>query len=121
MAGLLEYNQQFVDPSRFGDLAVYARDDSGKMCGGLIGQKKGIWLYIKYLWVRDNCRGDGLGRQLMQKAEREAMQKGCRHALVNTASFQAKPFYLKNGYALKMTLDDHPEQGMQCYWLTKDL
>lgn len=119
--GLRAYNLQYIDPERFGDLAVYARDESGKMTGGLIAHVKGEWLCIEYLWVSDRCRKSGLGSQLMQSAEREAQQRGCSNALVDTFSFQARPFYQKNGYGLQMTLDDFPQKGMQRYWLTKAL
>lgn len=71
------YNSQFIDFSRVGsDLAVYARDDSGNMRGGLIGNRQGEWLNIKYLWVSDELRGSGLGSQLMHAAEEEAPEAG---------------------------------------------
>lgn len=116
------YNSQFIDFSRVGsDLAVYARDDSGNMRGGLIGNRQGEWLNIKYLWVSDELRGSGLGSQLMQAAEAEARKQGCRHALVDTFSFQARPFYEKQGYKLEMTLKDFPYPGIQRHYLSKAL
>ena len=116
------YNSQFIDFSRVGsDLAVYARDDSGNMRGGLIGNRQGEWLNIKYLWVSDELRGSGLGSQLMQAAEAEARKQGCRHALVDTFSFQARPFYEKQGYKLEMTLNDFLYPGIQRHYLSKAL
>ncbi|UYM53725.1 GNAT family N-acetyltransferase [Leclercia adecarboxylata] len=116
------YNSQFIDFSRVGsDLAVYARDDSGNMRGGLIGNRQGEWLNIKYLWVSDELRGSGLGSQLMHAAEEEARKQGCRHALVDTFSFQARPFYEKQGYKLEMTLNDFPYSGIQRHYLSKAL
>lgn len=114
------YNSQFIDFSRVGnDIAVYARDEGGKMRGGLIGNRQGEWLNIKYLWVSDEKRGSGLGRQLMDAAEGEARRQGCRHALVDTFSFQARPFYEKQGYKLEMTLNDFPYPGIQRHYLSK--
>ncbi|MCU6668303.1 GNAT family N-acetyltransferase [Enterobacteriaceae bacterium H4N4] len=122
LQGLRAYNGQFLDFATVGsDIAVYARDDSGKMRGGLIGRRVGEWLDIKYLWVCDDTRGSGLGGQLMRAAEEEARRQGCQQALVDTLSFQARPFYEKQGYQLKMTLDDFPYQGMQRYYLSKAL
>lgn len=122
LQGLRAYNGQFLDFARVGsDVAVYARDESGKLRGGLIGNRQGEWLNIKYLWVSDETRGSGLGGQLMHAAEEEARRQGCRHALVDTFSFQARPFYEKQGYRLKMTLDDFPYQGMQRHYLSKAL
>ncbi len=71
--------------------------------------------------MHEDRRGSGLGRELMQRAAKEALAIGCRHALVDTFSFQALPFYQKLGYALKMTLPDFPQPGMQRHYLTRDL
>ena len=93
LTGLRAYNAQFLDlPSFACDIGVYMRDDNGVMLGGLIGVRKGDWLNIDYLWVSDSVRGTGVGSQLIKTAEEEARRKGCRHALVDTVSFQARPF-----------------------------
>ena len=102
--GLRAYNGQFLDMATFsGDIGVYVRDDKGVMLGGLIGVRKGDWLNIDYLWVSETVRGSGVGSQLIKTAEEEARRKGCKHALVDTASFQARPFYEKQGYQLQMS------------------
>ncbi|WP_285129184.1 GNAT family N-acetyltransferase [Leclercia adecarboxylata] len=122
LQGLRVYNSQFISFSRVAsDIAVYARDEGGKMRGGLIGNRQGVWLNIKYLWVSEEIRGSGLGGQLMQAAEEEAKRQGCQHALVDTFSFQARPFYEKQGYELTMTLDDFPYPGIQRHYLSKAL
>lgn len=122
LQGLRVYNSQFISFSRVAsDIAVYARDESGKLRGGLIGNRQGEWLNIKYLWVSDEIRGNGLGGQLMRAAEDEARKQGCKHALVDTFSFQARPFYEKQGYEVTMTLDDFPYAGIQRHYLSKAL
>lgn len=120
-AGLRRYNQQFVNLSEWSHLAVYFRDDSGVMQGGVIARQEGEWLNIHYLWVHESQRGNGLGRELMLRAMQEALALGCRHALVDTFSFQALPFYQRLGFAEQMTLADFPHKGMQRHYLTKDL
>ncbi|WP_052285021.1 GNAT family N-acetyltransferase [Kluyvera genomosp. 1] len=119
--GLRAYNRQFVDTRDWGDVCVYLRDEQGVMQGGLIGQRKGLWLSIDYLWVSDSARGSGVGSQLIKTAEQTARQKGCQFALVDTISFQALPFYQKQGYVLKTTLDDFPLEGMARHYLTRKL
>ena len=91
------------------------------MLGGLIGVRKGDWLNIDYLWVSETVRGSGVGSKLIKTAEEEARRKGCKHALVDTASFQARPFYEKQGYRLQMSLQDYPYEGMQRHYLAKAL
>ncbi len=122
LTGLRAYNAKFLDLANFsGDVGVYVRDEQGKMLGGLIGVCKGDWLNIDFLWVSDSVRGTGVGSRIISAAEEEARRKGCRHALVDTASFQARPFYEKQGYRLQMSLQDYPYQGMQRHYLTKAL
>ncbi|ADO46331.1 GNAT family N-acetyltransferase [[Enterobacter] lignolyticus] len=121
LEGLRAYNRQFIDTSGWGNLAVYARDGQGKMTGGLIADRKGDWLCISYLWVSTQARGKGLGSQLIRAAEENARTYGCRHALVDTISFQARPFYEKYGFTLKTTLDDFPQEGMQRHYLIKSI
>jgi GNAT superfamily N-acetyltransferase len=91
------------------------------MTGGLIGTCKSEWLSISYLWVSEAMRGSGLGTELIRAAEREAVKQGCQQSLVDTFSFQALPFYQKQGYVLQMTLNDFPEKGIQRHYLTKTL
>lgn len=118
--GLIAYNLQFIDPTLFDDLAVFANAPSGEKLAGLTGSTIGNWLNIQYLWVSENQRHSGLGSRLLNAAEQEARARGCLHALVDTYSFQARPFYERHGYQLLMTLERYP-QDHQKYYLTKAL
>ncbi|HHD7736929.1 TPA: GNAT family N-acetyltransferase [Providencia rettgeri] len=119
LAGLRSFNTQFLNADRFGSLGIYFKNDDGVMLGGLLASIKANWLRIDYLWVSEIVRNDGLGRELMYTAEREAIKLGCIHSLVDTFSFQALPFYEKLGYVKQMSLPDFPETGMQRHYLTK--
>ncbi|MDY4316839.1 GNAT family N-acetyltransferase [Pectobacterium actinidiae] len=118
-AGLRSYNAQFINPASFGSIGIFHRNSAGIMTGGLIATRKGLWLCIDYLWVGEESRGLKLGSALVKEAEQEAMRLGCRHALVDTFSFQALPFYEKQGYQLQMSLPDFPEEGMLRHYLIK--
>ncbi|EAU0024337.1 GNAT family N-acetyltransferase [Salmonella enterica subsp. enterica] len=119
LTGLRSYNAQFIDFSKNGQLGVYCRNESGEMVGGLIADRKGQWLCIDYLWVSESARSNGLGSKLMNMAEKEGLRKGCVHGLVDTFSFQALPFYEKQGYILQMSLPDFPKVGSQRHYLIK--
>lgn len=119
--GLGGYNAQFIDRSNWGDLSVFMHDDAGQAQAGLIASRKGNWLCIQLLWVSEPLRGQGAGSQLMRAAEQSAREQGCRFALVDTFSFQARPFYQKLGYDLQMTLEDFPGDGQSAYYFKKRL
>lgn len=119
LTGLRAYNFPFLKTSNFGDLAVYWRNEHNEIQGGLIGKIKGEWLCIEFLWMHESLRKGGYGTKLIQAAEQTARERGCLHALVDTLSFQALPFYQKNGYQLQLTLENFPEQGAACHYLSK--
>ncbi len=75
---------------------------------------------MNILWVQEDLCDQGYGRILLLAAEEEAVRRGCRHAHVDTMSFQALPFYLKHGYTIWGELPDMPA-GHTRYFLKKAL
>ncbi len=101
-------------------LAVLLHDPAGMLVGGLIGHSIWQWLSIRLLWVDPGHRGAGHGRRLLAAAEVEGRRRGCRHARLNTFSFQAAGFYEHCGYRQVLALDDFP-QGHQRLFYVKSL
>jgi GNAT superfamily N-acetyltransferase len=99
------------------DLLLESGDE---IAAGLTSDTYWGWWEILHLWVAEDHRGRGLGRRLMQAAEQEARQRGCRHAHLTTFSFQAPGFYARLGFLVAGQLDDFPP-GAVYYWLRKDL
>jgi GNAT superfamily N-acetyltransferase len=97
-------------------LAVFLRDATGAIAGGLTGFTWGKALKIEYLWLRADWRGRGLGTRLVKAAEREAIARGCRSAVVDTHSFQAPDFYPRLGYARCGVAADWPMGHQQHYF-----
>jgi GNAT superfamily N-acetyltransferase len=86
-------------------LAIFVRDDAGQIAAGLTGGTWAGYLEIKSLWVREDRRGQGLGRRLLLAAEQEARARGCTQALLDTHDFQAPDFYIKLGYTIFGTFE----------------
>jgi GNAT superfamily N-acetyltransferase len=87
---------------------VFVRDAKAEIVGGLLGGTYWGWLYVDILWVKDSLRGQGYGRALLAEAEQEAVRRGCRHAHLDTMSFQALEFYQQQGYTVFGELHDLP-------------
>lgn len=118
--GLMEYNKTFTQGTRSVDVACYSRNANGDKTGGIVGQIWGNWLTIKYLWVSEDYRGNGIGNNLLSKLEKYAVSEGCVYSFLDTFSFQARPFYEKNGYECQMTLENIPVATSRHY-MTKRL
>lgn len=101
-------------------LAVFLRDRSGGLVGGLVGMTFWGWLAIDLFWVAEGLRGRGYGSRLLAMAEAEAVRRGCTRALLDTLSFQAPRFYLARGYEVFGELDGFPGEHRRFY-LTKRL
>lgn len=99
---------------------LVASSDDGQLSGGLRGTCYWNTLHIELLWIAEESRRSGLGGQLILRAEAFALEHGCELALVETTSWQARPFYEKNGYELIATLQGRPK-GHASHYLRKSL
>jgi GNAT superfamily N-acetyltransferase len=117
---LYQFNMQFTEEDQHTLLGVFARKETSELIGGLLGETFWGWLHINILWVHENHRRIGVGKQLIARAEAEAVRRGCRHAYVDTLDFQAPNYYTKLGYSVWGTLDDFPP-GHRRIFFKKDL
>jgi len=74
-----------------------------KFVGAIVVQLFWEQLHIKYLFVEENYRGQGIARQLMNYAFEYGRQRGCYFAFVETMSFQAPDFYQKMGFNIEFS------------------
>ena len=114
------YNRSKREEAESKPLNLYVEDEMGNLMAGLVAETFGNWLEIEYLFVKEELRGQGIGSQLLQRAENEAKNRNCRFAFVNTYQFQAPDFYLSHGYKEVFALQDYPYTG-QRYYYQKDL
>ena len=107
-------------PNDFIELAVFERDSQGVLIAGLTAKTYWERLDIDYLWVSSEHRGKGIARELLLKAEEEAIHRGCKYAQLDTFDFQAKEFYEKLGYEIFGKLDGY-KNGHKRFYLNKCL
>ena len=77
-------------------------------------------MYVDDMWVDEKYRRQGLGSNALQAVEKVAENKGCHLIWLGTWDFQAKPYYLKHGYKVFVTMNDCPVGHMD-YELYKRL
>ena len=110
---LAHYNQSVTGPVKTQKLAVSVTNINGNMLGTMYGWMQWGWLYIEMAWVDESVRKQGIGHHLLRLLEDAALEHGIDRAYLNTGSFQALEFYLKNGYSIyaerEITADDGRE------------
>src|SRR5215470_2291045 len=106
--GLEAYNEgQWPQHLPWHPLAIFVRREE-RIVAGLAGETYCGWLFVKYLWVSEELRGRGVGRELMVQAEARARERGCHSVWLDTFSFQARGFYEKLDYQEFGRLDYPP-------------
>ena len=99
---------------------VSARDAQGTLVGGLRGFVFLQWLTVELLFVDEAARHQGVGRKLLTTAEQKASDLGAHSVTLNTFEWQARAFYLKQGYEEVGHIDNYI-QGFQLVYLKKAL
>lgn len=103
-----QFNYRFVgEYGQAQPVWVSAKDDTGGRVGGLRGFVFLQWLNVELLFVDDTARHRGLGGRLLATAEEKARELGARNATLNTFEWQAREFYLKQGYEEFGRIDDY--------------
>lgn len=118
---LVAYNTGKAGPHGYKLVAVLLRDlDTGQTIGGLWGNLSYRWLYIDLLYVPEVLRGNGVGSEIVRRAEAIARASDCVGVRLDTHSFQAPDFYRKLGYEVFGILADNPP-GTRRFFLHKRL
>ena len=99
ISGVREFNAAVLGHADSKPLTVVARDAEDRLIGGVSGRTIYGHYLIEVVWVAESERSAGLGRELMNEAERQARQRGCYGAQVDTLSFQAPRFLREAGFS----------------------
>ncbi|WP_457321784.1 GNAT family N-acetyltransferase [Stenotrophomonas sp. P5_B8] len=120
-AGLLAFNQAASgDALDEQPVNRVIHDAAGQAVAGIAADVCGGWLMVHALWVDQTQRGRGLGQALLADAEQQARALGAHAVTLDTFSWQAEGFYLKQGYAVFGRLQGFPP-GHERLYLRKPL
>ena len=79
-------------------IACLVRDQDRVVAGGT-GRTEYERLFISYLWVSEELRGQGLARRILEALESEAQKRGCKDALIETLDDKVASLYRHLGYS----------------------
>jgi GNAT superfamily N-acetyltransferase len=104
---LTQHNLPVYGPAERQDLVMTLKQD-GKIGAGVCGFYAWSWLYIQLAWVREDLRGQGYGRKLMEAAEQAARQGGSTGIWIDTFDPHAEKFYGCLGFTKFGEIEDFP-------------
>lgn len=119
---MIKYNlKHFPDDlkGRYQEVNVLLRNADGQILGGIVGEICWNWLEIHYLFVDEPFRKSGYGTKLLNEAEKIAIDKQCEFVKLDTLSFQALDFYIKQGYEVYGQIENAGRHTH--YYMKKDI
>lgn len=119
---MIKYNlKHFPDDlkGRYEEVNLLLRNADGQILGGIVGEICWNWLEIHYLFVDEPFRKSGYGTKLLNKAEKIAIDKQCEFVKLDTLSFQALDFYIKQGYEVYGKIENAGRHTH--YYMKKDI
>lgn len=115
-----EFNLKHWEVKERVPIAIELRNEKNDLIAGATARTFGYWLLIDNIWVSEDLRGKNIGSQILNELEAAAINRGCKFALLDTLSFQARPFYEKFGYQVQWTQENYPKDGCK-YFMVKRL
>ena len=114
------FNQEnMIYPLEESHMMFVALDDD-QFVGGVHGTITEDSMYIGWLVVKEEYKGQGIGTNLMQKIEERAKEQNVYSINLGTTGFQAEKFYEKLGYKVFLTKENDP-RGYHSYSMVKKL
>lgn len=105
---------------RIKPFSVFVRDANQSILGGATGVTYYGCLYVDMLWVKESMRGHGLGKKVVEEAEKIGKERGCSFSTLNTMDWEALPFYQKLGYHIEFVREGY-QKASKMYMLKKAL
>jgi GNAT superfamily N-acetyltransferase len=118
--GVRSFNRDRTGVERPRTVAYFLRDEERRIIGGVQGMLWGRSTHVDVLWVDEDYRGQGHGAKLMSAIENYGAEHGHPLMYLETASFQALPFYEGLGYQIFGELSEISE-GHTLFFLKKVL
>jgi ribosomal protein S18 acetylase RimI-like enzyme len=113
---LIAFNEaQVGKPRNKKEFVFSVQSKTGEFVGGLLGFTHFNHFFVSAIFVDQEFRREGIGRELIRRAEALALEHGCDNIYLDTFDFQAPGFYKKLGFKVFGTLNDYPAGHQRVY------
>lgn len=106
-AGVTAYGRALAFGGNAQDISCGLHDEDGRLIAGATGRTEFRRLFINYLWVDEDLRGQGIGSDVLRRLEAQALKRGCVDALIETLSDRHAELYERLGYAMMAHVHDY--------------
>jgi GNAT superfamily N-acetyltransferase len=111
-----KFNEPYVGEDDPAKIVLGVDTDSGDRVAGLSAVIYYKVMSIDLLWVNESVRRIGVGKKLIDQAERIARRRGCVMIHLDTFDFQAPRFYEKLGYERWGVLGPYPNGHQRIFY-----
>jgi len=115
---LIAFNEAQAGPRNSKEFVFSVHSQTGEFVGGLLGFTHWNHFFVSAVFVDQRFRREGIGRELLRRAEALALEQGCDVIYLDTFDYQAPGFYEKLGFKVFGKLEDYPP-GHQRFYLMK--
>ncbi|SRR5579883_1814892 len=104
---LKQYNESIIGIYEYKPFTIYLTNDENDVLGGIKGEILDKVCMVQIVWIHELERNKKHGTALFKKLESFAKENHCKIIQLDTAEFQAKPFYEKIGYSVVAILPEN--------------
>lgn len=106
-------------PDGYQPVGFLIKDPAGETIGGLTGYVLFGWLFVQFLAVPESLRGEGMGTELLERAESWARERELVGMWLDTFAFGAPEFYRTHGFTEFAAIEDHPLRSRRHFFLKR--
>ncbi|MBT4552322.1 GNAT family N-acetyltransferase [bacterium] len=99
--------------------AFSIKDDNEKLIGGIVARAIYKEIHVEDLWVDEKYRGQGYGKQLLDKVWEKFSNQEYDNLNLATYKFQAPDFYQKCGFELEFVRKNEKNPKLNKYFFIK--
>lgn len=121
---LISFNMKFLDVERGSyvvPLNFHIKEGDIIVAGIMANLRANNTVFVSILWVDEVARGLDYGSTLLSYVEEEAKSLGATLVYLTTYDFQARGFYIKQGYEEFGCLKKIPDIRCAEFFMKKDL
>jgi ribosomal protein S18 acetylase RimI-like enzyme len=118
--GFHEHSLQKMGVDLLQDPISFIAKINNEIVGTVVVQPFWGALHLKYVWVKEENRGKGFGKKLLEYALSFGKKNDYRFAFVETMNFQAPMFYQKLGFTIDFIRSGYSHET-SFYYLSKKL